>query len=188
MRESETAAPNDEPEVPARPFHHPLCKVCNSPDRNKIEIALLLGESGPSIGERFPDDKFNRTNLSTYRNRHMEMVDAVVADAVRVQTAQSRRDAEDAGEAVVGRLRLVEDLLTAGLAAAQAGRVPYSIRDILSLSDERERLAGQERSYEQLENEFRAFNHAVLEVVPESMRPHIWEAFEAKWGVIHGVE
>jgi hypothetical protein len=80
------------------------------------------------------------------------------------------------------------DLLNAGLAAAQANLVRYSAPDILALIDERDRLAQEQQTLEQLKTEFRAFSEAVLEVVTEPMRPEIWDAFEAKVMEVQGAE
>jgi hypothetical protein len=171
-----TSEPQDR-ELPARAFHHPACKVCNSPNRKQIEIALLLGESRPRIGKRFPDEALNRTNLCTHRNRHMEVVDAGVAEAVRARTASIRLSAAEAGDAVVGRLRTIDQLLAAGMAAAQAGLIRFTTRDLLALIDERERLAQDERTVERLEAEAGALGAAVMEQVPKQM----WEAIVDSW-------
>jgi hypothetical protein len=158
--------------------------VCNSADRKQIEIALLLGESRPRIANRFPTDNLNRSNLCTHRNRHMDVVDAGVAEAVRARTAALRLDADTAGGAVVGRLNLIDQLLTAGLSAAQAGSIRYSARDLLALIDERERLAQEQQSMEQLKTEVGAFGDAVKEIVPREIWQQVVDSREAKLAAI----
>jgi hypothetical protein len=162
------------------PFVHPRCKVCSSPNRNEIEIQILLGASAPKIAKAFPEDSLNRQNIFAHKHGHMDVLDVQVEDAVRAHKARTRQEAQAAGNAVVNRLQLVEDLLLAGVVSAQAGAVRFTPRDLLALLDERDRLAGDEEAYEELKVDVKEFSDAVKEVVPRSMWADVVSCFDEK--------
>lgn len=180
--EHEAERDEEEPES-ARLFRHPTCKVCNSSNRREIEIALLREEPRPAIAARFPDDNMNRTNLFNHRHRHMDVVDSAVAAAVRERMARDSLDAETAKDMGLDRHALLTDMLQAGVTALASGRVRFAPSDVLAILDAREKLAGEDRQFEEVVAQSRMFVDAVKSIVPRDLWPQIldeWDTTVAK--------
>jgi hypothetical protein len=149
--------------------------VCQHPQRLDIELALLEGQSGPVVAERFStgDQVLNRQNLHTHYRNHMKTIDRAVFERARtrnalldVQTGRGIRQEED---------ELLELLSRYVRAAMAEGAVRVSVRDVLRVTAERARIE-QERSRVQVEAvvvQARAFGEAVRNVAPEELHEPI---------------
>jgi hypothetical protein len=156
-------------------YFNPLCKVCRSPNRDRIEELLLLGGlSRPDIAEMFPDENLNRQNLSKHALNHMELVRATTAEAVRARTAQAKRNALLAAERIVSELELLDELLAAGMAAAKNGGIRFTAHDLIVIAEKRSKLAAGESEVDIVWRDNRILQAAAQEVVPVDM-----------WGAIH---
>ena len=164
------------------PYSHPLCKVCTSERRRDIECALLTGRSRASVADQFSSDtvSFNRQNLHTHFWRHMHDVDEAVARAAAEERQRRRLDPATVVSVLAKRRQLLSDLLEEGLEAVTDGGVRWTVRDVISVSNELaelENIADHDELGEVM-REARIFAGAVQAVVPEQQWQLIGERFE----------
>src|SRR3954447_26275693 len=78
----------------------PQCKVCTSPDRFEIEVALARGQSQAYVAARFSQNRqaFNRQNVHTHYHNHMQVLDLAVAEAAARRGLSPVLDIIRAGE------------------------------------------------------------------------------------------
>ena len=55
---------------------NPQCKVCMSPDRFEIEVALAQGQRQEAVARRFSRNgqAFSRQNVNSHYHRHMQVI------------------------------------------------------------------------------------------------------------------
>lgn len=112
------------PNVSPRPSKtNPQCKVCASPDRFEIEVALARGQSQGYVATRFSRNgqTFSRQNIHTHYHKHMPVLDLAVAEAAAQRGISPVLDIDSPVEGTKSRL---ERFLRARGYADQADRVP----------------------------------------------------------------
>ena len=67
----------------------PQCKVCTSPDRFEIEVALAQDQPQETVARRFSRNgqSFSRQNIHTHYHKHMEVIDRAVSEAATATDA-----------------------------------------------------------------------------------------------------
>ena len=149
------------------------CKVCGSPDRFGIEVALAEGQSQEAIARRFSRDGqlFNRQNIHSHYHRHMEVIERAVTEAA---AAGLRNRMLDIGTAIEidERNERNRTLMREQLAARiEENSMRWTAKDAMAFMQQDQSL-NETRSVRQFEafmTEARAFKAAVKHVVPEEM-------------------
>src|SRR3954468_18943975 len=61
---------------------NPQCKICMSPDRFEIEVALARGQRQESVAQRFSRNgrAFSRQNVNSHYHRHMQVIQRAVVE------------------------------------------------------------------------------------------------------------
>ena len=61
---------------------NPQCKVCMSPDRFEIEVALAQGQRQEAVARRFSRNgqAFSRQNVNSHYHRHMQVIERAVVE------------------------------------------------------------------------------------------------------------
>ena len=94
---------NEDPTEGAPPsFTNAQCKVCASPDRFEIEVALAEGQSQEAVARCFSRDgqAFSRQNIHSHYRRHMQVIDQAVSAAAAGRTRHRMLDVGTAIEIV----------------------------------------------------------------------------------------
>ncbi|HTD79566.1 MAG TPA: hypothetical protein VK898_18155, partial [Chloroflexota bacterium] len=115
-------------------MRHPTCKVCNSPKRRDIELALLVGESRQAIADRFSTEEqlFNRQNMANHYHHHMRVVEQALAAAAEAERKRQALDVPTAALAMRRKKQLLEDLFEVGVSAVADGRGRWSPGEVLA--------------------------------------------------------
>ena len=163
---------------------HPTCKVCGSPNRREIELALLVGGSRQAIADRFSvgGEVFNRQNIHTHFHHHMQVIDRALIDLAVAERKRRSLDLGTAQQVLLAKRQLLEDLLEMGLDAIAEGRVKWTLNDVLAVNAELEKLRatdhGQEVAY--VVAQAHEFTMAVLEFLPDDKRDALVEAYQRR--------
>jgi hypothetical protein len=181
------------PPVETRPVSktNPQCKVCTSPDRAEIEIALARGQSQESVATRFSrhGQSFNRQNIHNHYHKHMQVLDLAVAEEAARRGLSPMLDLERAtqihAEHEHNRARLraqVDARIKEGL--------PWTTRDLLAFMEQDIRLEEQrnEQRAENIMMQARIFGEAVRKVAPIDMQGQIREAYAEIYARRSGAE
>jgi hypothetical protein len=157
------------------------CKVCVSPDRRAIEVALVQGQSQERIARAFTcgDQAFSRQNIHSHYRRHMQVVAKETVEEARLLSRNAMLDVETAREIDRGHQELRSLLWESARAAAASGRLRWTAKDMISFLQcdveiEQMRYRGQ---VTELMRDAAAFIDAARTMVPESKWNQLLETF-----------
>jgi hypothetical protein len=160
------------------------CKVCTSPDRFEIEVALAQGQPQETVARRFSTDdrRFNRQNIHVHYHNHMEVIDRAVLEVATSRMKHRMLDLDTAIEIEEQSQRVRDRMREHVYDAVENGRVRISARDVMGFIEQDARLSEQ-RSAAELEAimaEAKAFSDAVKQCVPQSHWQEIVDTFDAQ--------
>jgi hypothetical protein len=163
---------------------HPQCKVCTSPDRFEIEVALAEGQAQQAVARRFSRDgqTYNKQNIHTHYRSHMPVIERAIADAAAARMQGKRLDIgtvleiEDRNERnrAMMRQQVAEQI--------ESNALRWSARDAMRFLELDAQL-GEQRSAALMEEfmaDARAFSEAVKKVVPQTMWQDIVDEFDLR--------
>jgi hypothetical protein len=150
---------------------NPQCKVCTSPDRFEIEIALAQGQPQQHIARRFSRDgqTFSRQNIHSHYRRHMPVVEKAVAEAAAARNRGLVLDIETATEIEIQNARNRAGLRAHVSAIIERGQLDWRPRDVMAFMEFDARL-GQDRSQAQLSaalRQIQVYSDAIVRVVTD---------------------
>jgi hypothetical protein len=160
----------------------PQCKVCTSPDRFEIEVALAQGQPQETVARRFSRNgqSFSRQNIHTHYHKHMEVIDRAVSEAAtqrmrgRMLDLNTAMQIEEQNERTRDRMRAqVQD-------AVENNQIRFNARDVMAFMEQDARL-GEQRSAAMLDvvmADAKAFSEAVKRCVPQSQWEEIVDTFD----------
>jgi hypothetical protein len=162
---------------------NPQCKVCSSPDRFEIEVALAQGQPQETVARRFSRDEqaFSRQNIHSHYRRHMQVVDRAVTEAAARRMRDRMLDLETAIE-IEDRNERNRALMRQQVSAQiENNELRWSARDAMAFIEQDARL-GEQRSAALLDAfrvDARAFSDAVKSTVPREQWQAVVDAFDA---------
>ena len=116
------------------PTINPQCKVCQSPDRFEIEVALAERQSREIIAKRFSRNgqAFSRQNLHVHFHNHMRVVDRAVVEAAAARLRNRILDVDTAIE-IDDRNERNRELMREQLSARiEANDLRWSAKDAMA--------------------------------------------------------
>jgi uncharacterized protein YaiL (DUF2058 family) len=131
----------------AASISHPQCKVCESPDRFEIEVALAQGQPQQHIARRFShgEQSFSKQNIHSHYHRHMPVIEKAVAEAAAVQNRGLLLDLETATAIEVENARNRARLRAQVSRLIEQGQLNWRPRDVMAFMEFDARL-GQVQS------------------------------------------
>jgi hypothetical protein len=157
------------------------CKVCTSPDRFEIEVALARGRSQASVATRFSRDgqAFNRQNINTHYHKHMEVLDRAVAEEAAKRGLSRSLDLKQAAELQAEHERNRAQLRAQVHARINEG-LEWKTRDLLAFMEQDIRLEEQRNQLriEPVLIQVDALAQAVRRVVPQELWTPIIDAYD----------
>jgi hypothetical protein len=162
---------------------HPQCKVCASPDRFEIEVALAQGQAQESVARRFSRDNqaFSRQNIHSHYRHHMQVIDRAVAEEAGERMRGRMLDLGTAIEIEDRNERNRELMRRQVSALIENNGLRWSARDAMAFIEQDARL-GEQRGAVLMEAfmaDARAFSDAVKSTVPREQWQAIVDAFDA---------
>jgi hypothetical protein len=159
------------------------CKVCTSPDRFEIEVALAQGQPQETVARRFSteDRTFNRQNIHAHYHNHMEVIDRAVLEVATSRMKHRMLDLDTAIEIEEQNRRVRDRMREHVHDAVENGGVRINARDVMAFIEQDARLSEQ-RSAAELEAimaEGKAFSQAVKQCVPRENWQEIVDTFDA---------
>jgi hypothetical protein len=162
---------------------NPQCKVCRSPDRFEIEVALAQGQPQETVARRFSrnEQEFSRQNIHSHYRRHMQVIDRAVTEEAAGRMRHRMLDLETAIEIEDRNERNRAVMREHVSALIENNELRWSARDAMAFIEQDARL-GEQRSAALLDAfmaDARAFSDAVKSTVPREQWQAIVEAFDA---------
>jgi hypothetical protein len=163
---------------------NPQCKVCMSPDRFEIEVALAERQSQSSVAHRFSRNgqTFNKQNIHSHYRNHMEVIQRAVAEEAATRMRRRMLDVGTAVEVEDQNERNRELMRRQVSAAIENNDLRWSARDAMAFIEQEARL-GELRSAAALEAvmaDATAFSQAVRTVVPRSEWDEVVAEFDRR--------
>jgi hypothetical protein len=160
---------------------NPQCKVCCSPDRRAIEVALVQGQSQERIARAFTggDQAFSRQNIHSHYRRHMQVVSKETVEEARLLSRNAMLDVETARRIDRGHQELRSLLWESARDAAASGRLRWTAKDVISFLQCDVEIE-QARNVAQITELIRAVDvliAATRTVVPDSKWNEVRDAF-----------
>ena len=150
---------------------NPQCKVCNSPDRFEIEVALARGQSQQSVATRFSRNgqTFSRQNVNTHYHKHMQVLELAVAEEAARRGVSPVLGIEMASEIHAEHERNRTRLRAQANALIEGG-VAWKTRDLLYFMEQDIRLEEQrnQQRAEIVMIQARAYGEAVRAVINDN--------------------
>jgi hypothetical protein len=160
----------------------PQCKVCTSPDRFEIEVALAEGQAQQTVARRFSrgGQAYSKQNIHTHYRSHMPVIERAIAEVATARMRGRMLDIETAFE-IEDRNERNRALMRQQVAEQiESNRLRWSARDAMGFIELDARL-GEQRSAALMEEfmaDARAFNTAVKTVVPRSLWQDIVDEYD----------
>jgi hypothetical protein len=157
------------------------CKVCTSPDRFEIEVALAENQAQDAVARRFSQNgqEFSKQNIHSHYRRHMGVIDRAVIEVASARMRGRMLDLDSAIE-IEERNERNRSLMRQQVAEQiESNGLRWTARDAMSFIELDARL-GELRSASLMEDftaSARAYSEAVKSVVPQSLWPDIVEAY-----------
>ncbi|MDX6370979.1 MAG: hypothetical protein QOG93_2481 [Gaiellaceae bacterium] len=162
---------------------NPQCKVCSSPDRRAIEVALVQGQSQERIARAFTrgDQAFSRQNIHSHYRRHMQVVAKETVEEARLLSRNAMLDVETARQIDRGHQELRSLLWESARTAAASGRLRWTAKDMIlflqcDVEIEQTRYRGQ---VVELMRDAAAFIDAAKALIPMSKWGELFDSFAA---------
>lgn len=161
---------------------NPQCKVCNSPDRRAIEVALVQGRGQDTIARVYTRNgqQFSRQNIHTHYHRHMQVVDRATVERARLHARNAMLDVESAKAISRGNEELRDLLREGARRAAQSEALRWTAKDVIAFLERDEQME-QERSGMQVDllmREVQAFSAAVRMVLLQPLWDDLMENYK----------
>jgi hypothetical protein len=161
---------------------NPQCKVCTSPDRFEIELALAERQAQQTVARRFSRDgrQYSKQNINTHYRSHMEVIERAVTE---VATARMHGRMLDIGTAVEieDRNERNRALMRQQVAEQiESNALRWSARDAMKFLELDAQLGEQCSAalMEEMMDGARRFNEAVRAVVPQSLWQDIVDEYD----------
>jgi hypothetical protein len=171
---------------------NPQCKVCTSPDRFEIEVALARGQSQTSVANRYSHSgqTFSRQNINAHYHKHMQVIGLAVAEEVARRGPNPMLDLNTATD-IHAQNERNRALMRAQVAKAiEDGAFDWKPREAMAFMEMDARIEEQRNDVRaaNLCAQAHGVNQALLRVVPKDLHPKIVEAYEEVMGSRLGTE
>jgi hypothetical protein len=171
---------------------NPQCKVCMSPDRFEIEVALARGQSQTSVANRYShgEQTLSRQNMNAHYHKHMEVIALAVAEEVARRGPNPILDMNTATDIHAQNERNRARMRAQVTQAIDDGLLEWKPRDTMAFMEMDARIEEQHNQTRanHLYAQARCFSRAVQRVVPKDLYPKIVEAYEEFMGFGTGTE
>lgn len=155
----------------------PRCRVCNSPLRYEAEEHIVAGVSFKRINDRMPEGTppFSDRSLRRHHKLHMSLEQSEMRGIVERRSERIGRRIEDAEEALVDGITLLEVAVQKGFEAIATGEAKVTIREAISAV----KILADLGEYDQAEMDQQAYVEAFTIYQEEALKRLGPEEFQA---------